>query len=138
MAASRFRRKGSGRAPAWGLVIAIVLGITGLVAMYLSTEAEEGAPTPTLLGVPLESAWPGAGLLILGLLLAGWSMRAMHHVGSREPRTEVRSWTVQPSPGAKEFGNPPPLPSHRAELAAAGLEAFPISGGQWHVRRLVR
>jgi len=135
---TRYRKPGSGSRSGWGLAAALLIGLAGTVMLYRVTNAEEGDPAPEWLGVSLESVWPGSILLAAGIALAAWSMRALHLAGRRQPRTEVTSWIAQPPPGAKYFGEPPGLPSHKAELAAQGVEAHPLPNGQWAVRRIVR
>lgn len=132
-----YRKRGTGRASGGALIAALALGLLGLVALFRATSAEEGE-SASLLGVPLESVWPGAILFLAAIAVAIWSMRAMHLTGSREPRTDVISWHIQPMPGTKYFGDPPALPSHRAELASQGLEAYRLGNGQWAVRRAGR
>ena len=141
MSSRHLRRRGAVSGAVLALLAGLVLAVIGLVFLVQGIRAaDQGYPLEAF-GIAVETAVPGVILLVIAAVIAIGSLVALGGGGrTRRAYTSsgVTAWTVQPSPGVKEFGNPPPLPSHRAELAAAGLEAFPIAGGQWHVRRTVR
>lgn len=140
MSANRSRKGGAASGPMVGLLLGIVLAIVGVVFLVQGLRAaNEGYPMAAF-GIEVQSAAPGVILLVLSGIVAIGSLVALSG-GGRTRRTfasEVVSWTSMPPTGVKVLGNPPSLPSHRAELAAQGIEAFRLSSGEWAVRRIVR
>lgn len=140
MSAKRSRKGGAISGPVVGLLLGIVLAIVGVVFLVQGLRAADEGYAMAAFGIEVESAAPGVVLLVLAGVIAIGSLVALS--GSGRPRrafaSEVQSWTAQPPPGVKEFGNPPGLPSHKAELAAHGVEAYPLPNGEWAVRRIVR
>jgi hypothetical protein len=135
--AARQPQRASAALPGLGLLLGIVLGILGLIFIYQSVTVEEGLEAPMVMGISLQTPVPGIILLVAGLLIALWSIRGMQGMGGAvSPRTQVLSWTDQPPPGTKTFGNPPRMASQRELLAQEGLEAFKAPDGSWRVRRL--
>jgi hypothetical protein len=131
-------RSGAAPGPVLGVLLGLALAVIGLVFLVQGIRAADLGYPLAAFGIPVENALPGVIVIVLGMGLALWSIRAMHTVGSRAPRTQVAAWHVQPPPDVKAFGDPPAMPSHRAQLAAAGLEAVRLAGDQWHVRPLAR
>jgi crotonobetainyl-CoA:carnitine CoA-transferase CaiB-like acyl-CoA transferase len=138
--AARQPQRASAALPGLGLLLGIALGILGLVFIYQSMNPTEGGEPPMVMGISLATPVPGILVLVAGLLIALWAIRGMQGMGGSRimsSHTEVAvTWTLQPPPGAKTFGNPPQMPGQRALLAQEGLEAFRGQGGDWRVRRL--
>ena len=137
----RMHRAGAAGGPMLGLLLGIALAVIGLVFLIQGIRAANEGYAMMAFGIAVESALPGVILLVIAAAIAVWSLVALG--GGGRPRhafgtSGIVAWNNQPPTGVKEFGNPPALPSHRAELAAAGLEAYPLVSGQWGVRRLVR
>ena len=138
--AARQPQRASAALPGLGLLLGIALGILGLVFIYQSMNPQEGVEPPLVMGISMETPVPGVLLLAAGVLIALWAIRGMRGTGGSRmisSHSEVAvTWTTQPPPGAKTFGNPPPMPGTRALLAQEGLEAFRTDRGGWGVRRL--
>jgi len=133
-------QRASAALPGLGLLLGIALGILGLVFIYQSMNPAEGGERPMVAGISLETPVPGVLLLAAGALIALWAIRGMRGLGSGAMASShgaaATTWTDQPMPTVKTFGNPPPILGTRALLAQEGLEAFQTDKGKWQVRRL--
>jgi hypothetical protein len=138
--AARQPQRASAALPGLGLLLGIALGILGLVFIYQSMNPPEGGEAAKVMGISLATPVPGVIVLIAGLLIALWAIRGMQGSGGSSlvsSHTEAAvTWTTQPPPGAKTFGNPPWTAGTRALYAQEGLEAYRTSRGDWGVRRL--
>jgi hypothetical protein len=138
--AARQPQRASAALPGLGLLLGIALGILGLVFIYQSMNPTAGGEPPMVMGISLQTPVPGIIVLVAGLLIALWAIRGMRGTGGgrmmASHEAAAVSWTGQPPPGAKTFGNPPPMPGTRALLAQEGLEAFKGNRGEWRARRL--